>query len=349
MTDQDAGTEALLRELSAVSHDDYSNSFAKLRGRLTDSRGIRLPDFVRDLQPAYRRVYFDIAVGYAALAAVVALVSIGQWAGIWPVALGLLGAILIGYWALYLTSFIHEGAHWNLAPDRTINDWLSNLLLSWIIALEIGFYRKVHFEHHRSLGTIHDTEISYFSPLNARFLVRSLLGIRAIETLLSYHRNAAAGHKPMARASAGTGGTGTKPFLLFAIAITVHGSIVLALSWSGLWPAAIAWVLGFGAVLPFFGSIRQLLEHRTEDARPDQDYTAIDQGACARIFGPGYFASTFGSAGFNRHLLHHWEPQVSYTRLADLERFLADTPMRVVMDRRRVSYAETFRRHFSLY
>jgi fatty acid desaturase len=339
---QDAGTEALLQELSAVSHDDYSNSFVKLRGSLTDSRGIRLSDFVRELKPIYHRVYLDIAVGYAALAAIVVLVSIGQRAGIWPIALGPLGAILIGYWALYLTSFIHEGAHWNLAPDRVINDRLSNLLLSWIIALEIGFYREVHFEHHRSLGTIHDTEISYFSPLNARFLVRSLFGIRVIETLLSYHRNAEGSRKPKAR-------TGTKPFLLFATAIAVHGFIVLGVLWSGLWAAAIAWVLGFGAVLPFFGSIRQLLEHRTEDARPDQDYTATNQGACARISGGGYFSSTFGSAGFNRHLLHHWEPQVSCTRLADLERFLADTPMRVVMDRRRVSYAETFRRHFSLY
>jgi fatty acid desaturase len=347
---QNPSVHALLNNLSIASDDDYSNSFAKLRGGLTNSRGIRLTEYVRELKPIYRRVYFDIAVGYGALAITVTLVSIGQWVGVWQIVLGPLGAILIGYWALYLTSFIHEGAHWNLARDKATNDLLTDLLLSWIIALRIDFYRKVHFEHHRSLGTIHDTEFSYFSPLNVKFLVRALFGIRAIETLLSYHRNVEGGRKQTARVPAKQkDATGTKPFLLFGTAMVMQGSIVLGLWWIGLTAAAVAWVLGFGTALPFFGSIRQLLEHRSEDARPDVNYAVTNQGAYARMFGSGYFANTFGSAGFNRHLLHHWEPQVSYTRLADLERFLDDTPIRLVMQRRRVSYAEAFRRHFSLY
>jgi len=32
-----------------------------------------------------------------------------------------------------------------------------------------------------------------------------------------------------------------------------------------------------------------------------------------RLFGDDFFSCTFGGAGFNRHLLHHWEPQISYT------------------------------------
>lgn len=343
------GTEALLHDLLIASDDDFSNSFAKLRGSLTDSRGVRLVEYVRELKPIYRQVYFDIAIGYGAIATIVALVSIGQLAGGWPIVLGPSGAILIGYWALYLTSFIHEAAHWNLAPDKAMNDRLTNLLLSWIIALKIDFYRKVHFEHHRSLGTIHDTEFSYFSPLNAKFLVRSLLGIRAIETLLSYHRDAGGRNQKARVSEKQREATSTPPFLLFGTAMLIHGLIVLSFWWFGLSAAAIAWVLGFGMMLPFFGSIRQLLEHRSENARPDLDYSATNQGAYARIFGTGCFARTFGSAGFNRHLLHHWEPQVSYTRLPDLERFLSDTPIRSIMERRRVSYVESFRRHFSLY
>ena len=84
-------------------------------------------------------------------------------------------------------------------------------------------------------------------------------------------------------------------------------------------------------------------------ALPGTDYRRSDHGAFTRLFGDGFFASSFGAAGFNRHLLHHWEPQVSYTNLAELERFLEKTPMAEIMDRRRAGYAETFRRLVSLH
>ena len=74
---------------------------------------------------------------------------------------------------------------------------------------------------------------------------------------------------------------------------------------------------------PFFVSLRQTLEHRDEDAHPGSDYTRVDHGGDAnRLFGDGPVANTLGSAGFNRHALHHWEPQVSLHRLRELERYL---------------------------
>jgi hypothetical protein len=84
-----------------------------------------------------------------------------------------------------------------------------------------------------------------------------------------------------------------------------------------------------------------LLEHRAEDARADVDYRVTDHGAVSRMFGDSLVARTFGGAGFNRHLLHHWEPTVSYTRLAELERFLLDTDAAAVVQARRTTYGET--------
>ena len=65
------------------------------------------------------------------------------------------------------------------------------------------------------------------------------------------------------------------------------------------------------------------------------------------MFGDGLIAQTMGGAGYNRHLMHHWEPGVSYTRLPDLERFLADTPLAAVMARRTTTYGRIFRRLFA--
>jgi fatty acid desaturase len=336
-----------LEELVAASHDDYSNAFGKIRSRLTNRDDVRLADFVHGLKPMYRRVYQDIAMGYAALIGTIVLACVGQLIGISPVVLAALGTILVGYFAQYLMSFIHEGAHWNLAADRRANDLLCNVLISWIIGLEVHSYRKVHFEHHRSLGTIDDTEYSYFFPLNAIFIAKGIFGVRALQTLWSYRESASAREaRPQRKVKLADR---IAPHLPQVAGAAVHALIIGGLWWYGFTAAAVAWLLGIGVALPLFGSIRQLLEHRSEEARSSVDYSVTDQGACARMFGDGWFARTFGSAGFNRHLLHHWEPQVSYTRLGDLERFLADTPMRVVMDRRRTSYAETFRRLFSLY
>ena len=117
-----------------------------------------------------------------------------------------------------------------------------------------------------------------------------------------------------------------------------HSFIVLSSLAIGLWWVALAWVFGVGLVFPFVGATRQLLEHRKPDADDTANYFQVDHGSYTRLFDAGFFASIFGGAGFNRHLLHHWEPQISYTNLAELECFLAKTPMRNVMDQYRTTY-----------
>jgi len=266
--------------------------------------------------------------------------GLGQAAGLPPLLLIAGGAMLVGFWFFYLVSFLHEGTHWNLARNNRVNDRISNLLLAWMIGVEIATYRRRHFEHHRSLGTVHDTEISYFLPLNVKALLRSLLGIRAVEALGSYLRGAKEGRAE--RAARNT----AKISRALVAGIAVHVGIVGGLWFMGWSAAALAWIFGVVAVMPVLNTVRQVLEHRHMDARIEIDYSKVDQGACTRMFGAGPFASTFGAAGANRHLLHHWEPQVSYTRLPDLERFLDDTAMRVVMDRRRTSYFTALRTLF---
>jgi hypothetical protein len=101
-------------------------------------------------------------------------------------------------------------------------------------------------------------------------------------------------------------------------------------------------------VFPFLGAVRQLLEHRDDEADANIDYTQIAHGPFTRIFGSGPFSSTFGGAGFNRHLLHHWEPNVSYTNLSQLEEFLAGTEMQPTMNGRRATYSGVFLRFLAL-
>jgi len=316
--------------------DDYSRTFSTLRGKLIGSNGERYVAFVRDLKPRYAIVYRDIAAGYALLAVSYALTVIAPAWGIPKLVAALLGACLVGYWVAYLQLFLHEGSHYNLAGTKDRSDRICDFAISWLIGTTIGAYRPVHFQHHRQLGTTSDTEFTYFFPLNLLFVVKAVFGIRAIEVLLFRRANA---ERTAAVAAKDKGD------LLWLLAgAAVHAAIVGGSIYLGWWWAALAWLLGMGMAFPLFGSLRQLLEHRDDAAPATVDFQAQNHGAYTRLFGDDLFSATFGGAGFNRHLLHHWEPQVSYTNLPELEAFLKGTEIKRVMDLRRTTYFETFRR-----
>jgi len=318
----------------AAALDDHSRSFAAFRSRLTGQDGRRYVEFLGDLRPNYRQVYRDIGAGYLILVLSYALSAAAPSWGVPALVAAAAGAILIGYWVAYLQLFIHEGAHYNLAPSRTGSDQLCDLAISWMIGTTVAAYRTVHFQHHRELGTTNDSEFTYFFPLDVTFLLKAAFGTRAAEVMLNRLASSTATYSREAVRSLLIGGT-------------VHGAIVAASLLAGWWWAALAWVLGMGLAFPFFGALRQLLEHRSEMANPKADYRTQDHGAYTRLFRDGPLAATFGAAGFSRHLLHHWEPQVSYTNLPQLEAFLEGTELKPVLEARRSTYLATFRRLFS--
>ncbi|WP_024515016.1 fatty acid desaturase [Bradyrhizobium sp. Tv2a-2] len=325
--------------------DDRSGSFAPLRGRLLDQDRRSYVAFVQSLTANYHRVWRDIAFGYVALAATVLAVAVlSRW--VWPPLLVAFGALGVGYWFAYLQLFLHEGAHFNLHSDRSRSDMFCNALIGWMIGTDIASYRVVHWQHHRKIGTVEDSEFTYFFPLNLLFMIRCAFGIRAIEVFLARHRMVQSG-KVAATTSGREQGPGRSPQArtVLVVGLALHALIAIGLALVS-WTATASWIIGVAIVFPLLGALRQLLEHRDPSADPETDYARSDHGAYTRIFGDGPLASTFGGAGFNRHLLHHWEPQVSYTRLPDLERFLMRTEIAPVLEARRTTYIRAFRELF---
>src|SRR5450631_530372 len=114
----------------ATPIDDYSQSFSKMRSQLVNSQGVRYADFVRGLRPLYWRVHLDIGLRYAASIGVLVLTCIGQARGVPLLLLVPPAAFLVAL--LSPAVHLHEAAHWNIAPDRSANDVLCNVLISWI-------------------------------------------------------------------------------------------------------------------------------------------------------------------------------------------------------------------------
>jgi fatty acid desaturase len=286
-----------------------------LRARINAETGGAYVAFRNGLRPSHWKVARDIAGGYVALVAIVALVGIG---GIFAVPLAAVG---IGFVIAYLQLFIHEAAHFGLAADRDTNDRLADGLICWQVGTSIASYRATHWEHHRSLGGPGDTEVSYRHRLSLGFVAAMLTGMHAVRVFLS-RKGVPGRDKPKDRWPLIRG-------------VAVHSLILGALVLIGWWPAALAWVAGMGIFFPFFATMRQLLEHRPAAGEGGNS-------AVTRLFGDDPFSRIFGAAGFNRHMLHHLEPQVSYTRLADLEEFLMNTSAAAEINARRSTYAGAF-------
>jgi fatty acid desaturase len=305
---------------------------------LTNSGGVSYLDFRSGLRPRYGVLWAHLLFGYAVLVAtVIASVYLQKavasffWLTI-PVA-----ALLIGYTVSALHLFLHEASHYHFAADKRMNEWLSNISVGILVGMEVNFYRSVHFAHHRLIGTKKDTEKSYFHSLGWSFLLESLTGIKLLKVILHRHENIKLNYGSDAGEA-----IIRKNNLMFAVAVVVNTALVVTLFITGYWQAALSWIIGMGIMFPFFAMFRQMLEHRTPGASADIDYNQVDQGASHRMFGDGIIASTLGAAGFNRHLIHHWDPQISYTRLKDVEEYLMDTPLKAELAASQTTYLQTF-------
>ena len=229
----------------------------------------------------------------------------------------------IGYAIAYLQLFIHEAAHYNLAPTRQANDRLADRLICWQVGTSIAAYRRTHAEHHRHLGGPDDTEISYTHRLTPRFLHRD--GHR--------HPRAARLHRPRRRAEPGEAGRHAEAAPRRRGRASRSSSPPCSRSAPGRRrsPGSAA----SASSSPCSRPCASCSSIARRPARPRHD-------AVTRMFGDDLFSRTFGGAGFNRHLLHHIEPQVSYTRYDALEACLMNTSIAPALDSRRASYGRTF-------
>lgn len=337
---RESGTEAHADLAGKAPSNDIPLS---LKASLVDDRGVPYRDFRRTLEPRWWRVWLEMGAAYAVLALVLA--GLIAWDPAWPLAAVavLAGGLVIGYTIQFINCFFHEAAHYNIVPGRRRNDAVANALMGWLFGSSIALYRQIHWQHHRALGTTMDSENSYFDALGIRYFVEGLTGLKLLRTLRQHQATEAdmtdaKGRPPDAR--------GRLAWLGVAAVVNLG---IAALLWAlGSPVAALAWVGGLLVVFPFMASLRTVLEHRSEEADATVDYHQIDHGPVNRLFGTGPIANTVGSAGFNRHAIHHWEPQLSYTRLADVEAYLLCTDMAPLVRERQTSYAQTFLRLLEL-
>jgi fatty acid desaturase len=302
--------------------------------RLVARDGTNWQELRRTLDPHYRWVWLDIGARYAAMfgTLVLACISAAMAGPIVGLVLVPFFAIVIGFWFATIVLFMHEGAHYNLAADKKTNDQLTNAFCCILIGTEIRDYRVLHWQHHLKLGEVGDTEVSYRYAPDLRFLLETAFGVHAWRVFRTHSANSAANR------------SGARQNLRYLLrGFVAHFVLLLGLVLAGFWTAAVAWVAAVGIVFPYLSALRQQLEHRSFEATRADDFATIPHGAINRMFAGSTGARAFGSAGFWRHLLHHWDPSVSYSRYDELERFLMATELAPQVDEARTSYLAVWR------
>ncbi len=287
----------------------------------------------KELAPVYSKVRNDMVKGYLFLLLVLFIDIILVRFGYFKTIIALpVSALVIGYILAYLHLFIHAAAHYELHTSKAKNDLISDLFLGIFFGIAIKKYRKIHWLHHTHLGTKNDSEHSYFNELNIFFLLKSITGIHTLSVILS--RGKTSGQFDNQSLS-------SKYYSLYTIAF--HLAWNLLLYFAGGWQLVFAWLAGLIIVFPVLATLRQLMEHRDVDAPGNVNFQETDHGKVSRLFGDNFIDSSFGAAGFNKHLLHHWDPSISYTRLGEVENFLKKCPETAgIIHDSKTSYLKTF-------
>lgn len=300
--------------------------FSEFKKTLTNNDGISYLNFIITLRPNYWIVWRDILMGYLGMFFSLYLSYKLHCYGIAPILTIIFGAIFIGYFFAYVQLFMHEAAHFNISPNHKVNDLLANIFICSWIGMPIKKYRYIHLQHHINIGTTKDTERSYFEVLSLKFILQCIFFIKLIKTFLVYDNTSKKDNS-------------SKKFLFMSIILNC--GIIFIIYQCLDFIAVISWLVGILCFFPLFLSVRQILEHRSETAEKNTDYSLLNHGETNRIF-KGIFSSTLGGAGFNRHMIHHWEPRISYTNYNELENFLKNSELAQVLESRTTTYIKTF-------
>ncbi|MBM4073517.1 MAG: hypothetical protein FJ271_32030 [Planctomycetes bacterium] len=150
----------------------------------------------------------------------------------------------------------HDGAHFTAARSRTVNDLATQLLCFWPLGCGLGGFRRFHFAHHRHFGTDKDPELLFKNDWSkeqwtlpttraqiVRYFLLDLVGFGLPEVLKAFRLLGRVGIWDW-----------IGPALLWA-------SVGAVLHATGLWFAAIIWVLALVTSFWGFFRLRTWTEH----------------------------------------------------------------------------------------
>jgi fatty acid desaturase len=242
-----------------------------------------------------------------------------------------------------LLNVIHEGAHYLIAKNRRFNDVFTNAVAGCFFLVDVDQYRITHIRHHKDLGGPEDPENAHMDKLDFSWLAAAFSGFGAISKLLKrkQFRNKLSFQKEVSH------------ILVPLVGVLVHAILLTALFLFAPINVFIIWILATYIVAPGLGLLRNLLEHKYVEAVDANIWAQLlgvskisenpTKNVTTRTFTTSVLSRLYGSMGFTRHLLHHWDPSISFTNLEKVHSFLLETSIGPALQRTNTTFTSTFK------
>jgi len=301
------------------SHDLPTSQYGDIEHQNADI--LQLREILRDEIREYTRL--SPLKAYSAIAA--------QWLCILALAAF---AITISTWWSYLIvlPFIagrqhalgvlgHDGSHYRLSSNKTVNDWVSDYLCMLPTFFSISRWREEHITHHRFINSSDDPYLKDFKAYEQwhwpktrtaalKVLLGDLFGL-ALHTALEPAKRWAPFFNVKPELSA------AEKFRVW----TFYPGLVLAVSLTGNWfNFLVLWLVPMLTFGIFFVRWRTIAEHLGLGDPHDVNGTRhVDAGFIERLF--------FSPLGINYHIDHHIFPGVPFYNLPRLHQRLLQEPV----------------------
>jgi fatty acid desaturase len=232
----------------------------------------------------------------------------------WPVFV--IGFLFIAVEQHCLGLWMHEGGHYLIASDRTLNDFLVTLFLSGPLYVPLNPYRSRHLLHHGHLGTERDTKPVIFTRVDGRhfgaFFLKNCLGLQLIEIVREYFGSPRA--TPVK-----DGSRWVKDVLaMLVVQVLLFGLIASVAPWHYyVW----LWLLPWLTVNRFVAGLRSVVEHQPMRGEAHPFVRPLKPSVFDRL--------VFCRAGFEYHWLHHRHPNVPCFNLHKLDDAVPDASARL--------------------
>jgi fatty acid desaturase len=206
-----------------------------------------------------------------------------------------------------MSEWIHEGAHFNLVPNRKWNDRLTDALAGVWFGLPVRTYRAIHFAHHRrDEFFVDDDPDTVFLVVGSRRefwrgVVRDLTGVTILRQFARFQSK----DPTMAR----------DPRFLVATAV-VHVTVLVLLFRIGWLDAAILYYVSLATLYPLLNRLRTYGQHAALDPSTPNVVAGsrisrtIDAGLLDRL--------VHTSPRLMYHHEHHRHPYLPYRALRGL-------------------------------
>ena len=242
-----------------------------------------------------------------------------------------------------ILNVVHEGAHYLLSRSRKFNDAFCNFLAGWFVLCDVDQYRITHVEHHRNLGSEFDPENAHMEKLDLTWLVSLISGFNTVRRISVRNQ---------ARSNLGTRATAKPRHLVVpVIGILLHSLILLIIFNLLSFQTLVVWLFSTFFLTPALGILRNLLEHKyVESVDSAIWYQILGRerpadvvlNVTTRTFTKSLLSRLYGSMGFTRHLLHHWDPSISFSNLGEVHKFLLETPLEANLRKVDSTFSSTF-------